>query len=185
MSYFNGAYDSVEEEDNSLMHYGVKGMKWGRRRASKYQNDKAMRKYSDSATGNARETKALQRNKTFHAKSKDRVARSGGSIGLANTKVVGRTLAVGLLSSAVGSAAMSRVNSSSGRAAVGVGMAAVKAINLSMAATHIIGNNLTRKPPAKSQRKPSAAGKALDKSAFGQMAKKNVDRYNNKKGYNS
>lgn len=40
MSYFNGAYDSVEEEDNSLMHFGVKGMKWGVRRKSDDRFDK-------------------------------------------------------------------------------------------------------------------------------------------------
>lgn len=140
----------AEEVDNFLEHYGVAGMKWGKRKAAqiKSASKQATKGLRDDIKNNPREAKTMARIKSENAVAKDRLAKSGGSKALANTKIAGRTVAIGLLANVAGNIAMNALGSNpSARAAVAIGTNAVKAANMIVGTRDII--NVSIQPSKK------------------------------------
>lgn len=145
--------------DDFLAHYGVKGMRWGKRsntaQETRANNQAAAAKDRVSALKSSgaatrqelrgarqvhREAEIKKRIAKDTADAKNRIVKSGGSKGVANLKVAGRTAAIGMLANVVGNTAYSALSGSpQAQAAIGVGLAATHAINLTYGVKDILG----------------------------------------------
>lgn len=145
--------------DDFLAHYGVAGMKWGQRKATSSETrannkanaakDEVARLKSSGSAGRQELRGAKRQARELNVKAKidkdtadaqDRIAKSGGSKALANTKVVGRTMAIGMLANVASNLAYSALSGSpAGQAAVGIGTASVHLINLTYGVKDVLG----------------------------------------------
>lgn len=128
--------------DNFLAHYGVPGMKWGKRKAAQIQKSAKNRTKGlrEDVKNNPREAKTMARVKDFNQRGKANLAKSKGSKTHANSKVVGRTFALGVLTNVAGSVAMNTLGSNpTARASIALGTTALNTVNLAVGARDIIG----------------------------------------------
>ena len=159
---------STEVED-FLAHYGVPGMRWGKRKATSQEtraNNKAaaakdhvdsLKRSGASTRKEIRGAKAASREATIKAKitkdsadAQNRIDRAGNSKAKANLKVAGRTVAIGMLTNVIGNTAYSALKGSPTAAAtIGIGMAAVHAANLTYGVKDVL--NVSAQPSRKNK----------------------------------
>lgn len=151
----------AEEVDEYLAHFGVKGMRWGKRKPESQdrindgnhtspKNPKNVAKAKpekgggDSAPKKSRVEKRADKIEARTTKlendAKDRLEKAGGSKVKANAAIAGRTVALNMLAGAAATIAMSALsNKPAAKALVGAGANAFGIINTAVGVRDMIG----------------------------------------------
>lgn len=149
-------YYGVTRTNDYLAHYGVRGMKWGVRKAIQSGNTKALGRQYQKAQKKLAKLEARANNGKKYAK---RAAALGAGAAAAGGLAAAGTSGV--------SSAMAKIGAHGGRAMVGAGRGLSRAGSALSSALYRTGNSKLRKIGARGGQAMISAGNAINKAGAG------------------